>query len=470
MRAHFDRLAPDYLKLKRRNRYYHDFLIRWCRALLPPGRRVLDVGCGRGDLLAAVRPSEGHGIDISGAMIEHARRDHAHLRFTNTPIEEFEPDGRYDAALCVNTLDYTHDLGAVLDRIHAALRDNGRLLITTGNPLWSPIFKLASRLGLRIPETSERLWITQRDLANLLELHGFSVTLEDMTLVLPKWLPGFSSLVNWAVSRIPGLRLLSSMQFIVARKVPPQRRDYSVSVVIPCHNELGNVDRCVREATKLGTRTELIFVDDGSSDGTAKAIKPELNPAVDVKVISYQPNRGKGRAVEAGFEAATGEIVLIVDADLTTRPDELGPLYEAFATGRAEFVNCTRFIYPMEGRAMKWRNYMGNRAFTILVSIIMGSRVSDTLCGTKAMFRWDYVHMTMGRDPWGDYDFLFGAAQQRLLLRELPVHYRDRVAGHSKMKALKHTINLLRMCWRGFWQVRTLRPLPEARFQATPPR
>jgi len=189
-----------------------------------------------------------------------------------------------------------------------------------------------------------------------------------------------------------------------------------------------------------------------------------------VKVISYQPNRGKGRAVQAGFEGATGEIVLIVDADLTTAPAELGPLYEAFATGRAEFVNCTRFIYPMEGRAMKWRNYMGNRAFTILVSIIMGSRISDTLCGTKAMFRWDYAHMTMGRDPWGDYDFLFGAAQQRLLVRELPVHYRDRIAGHSKMKALKHTINLLRMCWWGFWQVRTLRPLPEARFEARPPR
>ena len=117
---------------------------------------------------------------------------------------------------------------------------------------------------------------------------------------------------------------------------------------------------------------------------------------------------------------------------------------------------------------MKWTNYMGNRMFTILVSWIMGSRVSDTLCGTKAMFRWDYAHMTMGRDPWGDYDFLFGAAQQRLVLRELPVHYRDRVAGQSKMKAFKHTINLLRMCWWGFWQVKTLRALPDARFEARP--
>lgn len=469
VRSHFDELADRYLGLKARNRYYHEWLARWCRSLLPAGRKVLDVGCGRGDLLAAVHPREGHGLDLSPHMVEHARRDHPGQRFSATSIEDWQPDGSYDAALCVNVLEYAWDVGAVLDKIHAALRDNGRLLVTTGNPAWSPAFRLASRLGLRIPECPERLYITLRDLMNLLELHGFSVSLEEMNLALPKWIPGVSSLVNWVVSRVPGLRLVSSMQLLVARKIPPKRRDYSVSVVIPCHNEVGNVERCVRESTRLGSRTELILVDDGSTDGTAQAIKPELNRDVEVKVVSYSPNRGKGRAVQAGFEAATGDIVLIVDADLTTSPAELRPLYEAFAEGRAEFVNCTRFVYPMEGRAMKWTNYMGNRAFTIMVSWIMGSRVSDTLCGTKAMFRWDYAHMTMGRDPWGDYDFLFGAAQQRLLLRELPVHYRDRVAGQSKMKAWKHTVNLLRMCWWGFWQCKTLRALPDARFDSRPP-
>lgn len=468
IRAHFDGVAPDYLRFKGRNRYYHDFLVRWLRALVPPGRRVLDVGCGRGDVLAALEPREGHGLDLSERMVEHARRDHPSLRFTSTAIEDFAPDGNYDVALCVNTLEYAWDAGAVLDRIHASLRDNGRLLVTLGNPVWSPIFKAASRLGLRIPDT-ERLQITLRDLMNLLELHGFEVTLEQMNLALPKWIPGVSRLVNWAVSRIPVLRLVSSMQLLVARKVPPARREYSVSLVVPCHNEIGNVDRCVAESRKLGARTELIFVDDGSTDGTAQAIKPSLNPDLDVKVISYTPNRGKGNAVQAGFAAATGDIVVIVDADLTTHPEELGPLYEAFATGRAEFVNGTRFVYPMEGRAMKWTNYMGNRAFTILVSLVMERRISDTLCGTKAMFRWDYAHMQMGRDPWGDYDFLFGAAQQRLVVRELPIHYRDRTAGHSKMKAWKHTWNLLRMCLRGFFQVKTLRPLPKARFEATPP-
>ena len=204
-------------------------------------------------------------------------------------------------------------------------------------------------------------------------------------------------------------------------------------------------------------------MDDGSSDGTAAAVKPELNRDIDVRVISYSPNRGKGAAVQMGFDAAKNDIVMILDADLTTHPEELGPLYEAFAHGRAEFVNCTRLVYPMEGGAMKFANYVGNKLFTILVSVIMDARVSDTLCGTKAMFRSDYRHMVMGRDPWGDYDFLFGAAQQRLVIRELPVHYRERVSGISKMNSTKHTINLLRMCWKGFWQVQTLAPIPAAR-------
>jgi ubiquinone/menaquinone biosynthesis C-methylase UbiE len=458
IRAHFDRIAPAYPALKARNRYYHDFLARWCRAMVPPGRRVLDVGCGRGDMLAAVRPSSGVGVDLAPAMVALAKADHPEFEFAAQPVEEFRGDGSFDTALCINTLEYTWDIGTVLDRLHAALRDNGRLLITTANPVWSPLFRMASVFGLRIPDC-RRLFITNLDLVNMLELHGFEVVYERMNLAIPKWIPGVSSPVNFVVSRIPGLRLISSTQLIVARKVPPARRDYSVSVIIPCHNERDNVEACARSVRQLGTGTEVIFVDDGSTDGTADAVRADLNPHVRIRLVSYSPRRGKGRAVMAGFEAATGDLVVVVDADLSTHPAELEPLYEAFATGRAEFVNGTRFVYPMEGRAMRWANYMGNRAFTILVSTIMERRVSDTLCGTKAMFRRDYPHVTMGRDPWGDYDLLFGAAQLRLVLRELPVHYRERAAGQSKMKALRHTVNLLRMCALGFWQVKTLKQL-----------
>ena len=423
--------------------------------MVPAGGKVLDVGCGRGDVLAAVQPAEGVGVDISPAMVASARADHPKLTFVAEGIEDFRGDGSFDAALCVNTLEYTWDVGSVLRAVHTALRDNGRVVITAANPVWSPLFKMASALGLRIPE-SKRLFITSRDLMNLLEVHGFEVVYEQMHLAIPKWFPVLSGAVNFIVSRIPGVRLLSSTQLVVARKVPPARREYSVSVIIPCHNERDNVAACARSVGSLGSATEIIFVDDGSTDGTTEAVKAVAaqSPPVPVKLVSYSPRRGKGRAVMAGIEAATGEIIVIVDADLSTHPDELAPLYEAFATGRAEFVNGTRFMYPMEGRAMRWANYMGNRAFTILVSTVMERRVSDTLCGTKAFFKRDYKHFTMGRDPWGDYDLLFGAAHRGLVLRELPVHYRERAAGQSKMKALRHTMNLLKMCAIGFRQIK----------------
>jgi glycosyltransferase involved in cell wall biosynthesis len=214
----------------------------------------------------------------------------------------------------------------------------------------------------------------------------------------------------------------------------------------------------------LGASTELIFVDDGSTDGTSDTIRDVLKtsprPDIEVRTIRYTPNQGKWRAVKTGFDQATGEIVMILDADMTTHPEELLPLYEAFATGRAEFINCTRLVYPMDDGSMSVLKFIGNKVFTILVCLVMETRVSDTLCGTKAMFKDDYRHFVMGRDPWGDYDLLFGAAQQRLRLQELPVHYRARVAGTSKMNSMKHTINLLKMCWHGFWQVKTFVGFP----------
>jgi ubiquinone/menaquinone biosynthesis C-methylase UbiE len=466
VRAHFDALADRYLDLKKLNAFYNDYLIRWTKALVPPRRRVLDIGCGRGDVLAAVRPTVGLGLDLSPTMVRRAAADHGHgtsgLQFIEQAVEEFQGDGTFDAALLTNTLEYAYDIGAILDRARAALRDNGRLLITTANPVWSPIFKAASKVGMRIPEC-DRLWVTNEDLDNLLKLHGFEVVDKRMDLVLPKPVPGLGDALNWAVSRTPVMRYLGSTQLIAARKLPEKARAYSVSAIVPCYNEAGNVERCVREMVKLGSRTELIIVDDGSKDGTAALVNPALRSDIDVKVVSYSPNVGKGNAVQRGFERATGDILMILDADLTTHPEELGPLYEAMSTGRAEFVNCTRFVYPMDGQAMKFANYVGNKVFTIAVSLVMDRRVSDTLCGTKAMFRTDYEHFTMGRDPWGDYDFLFGAAQLRLAVCELPVHYRDRLAGVSKMNSMKHAKNLVRMCLHGFRQVQILTPIPEPR-------
>jgi glycosyltransferase involved in cell wall biosynthesis len=223
----------------------------------------------------------------------------------------------------------------------------------------------------------------------------------------------------------------------------------SCTVVIPCYNEEGNIEECVRRVPRMGRETEILVVDDGSQDRTAEIASRLEQTVAGVRLISYRPNRGKGHAVKVGFEAARGDVVMILDADMTVIPEELDRFFQPIQEGKAEFVNGTRMLYPMEGGAMKLLNFWGNKMFGILISLIIGQRNTDTLCGTKAMLRRDFAHVPMTDPSWGDFDLIFGAARLKLKTVEVPIHYRSRRAGESKMKAFRHGWKLLKVCWRG---------------------
>ena len=139
---------------------------------------------------------------------------------------------------------------------------------------------------------------------------------------------------------------------------------------------------------------------------------------------------------------------------MTVIPEELPRFFKLFEDGLADFVNGTRAIYPMEKRAMPIINYVGNKIFSLILSWIMEQRVSDTLCGTKALFKKDYKKITMEDGSWGDFDLLFGAAGLNLKIYEMPVHYKERVAGESKMKAFEHGWILLKVCWKGLRELK----------------
>src|SRR5207248_2562579 len=159
----------------------------------------------------------------------------------------------------------------------------------------------------------------------------------------------------------------------------------------------------------------------------------------------------KGDAVRKGFEAARGDVLMILDADLTVPPEDLPRFFDAIASGKAEFVNGTRLVYPMEERAMKFANYLGNKLFSSLFTWLLGQRIRDTLCGTKALRREDYARISAGRasfgdfDPFGDFDLLFGAARLGLRIVDVPVRYRRRRAGVSKVRVVRHGLLLLAM-------------------------
>jgi SAM-dependent methyltransferase len=452
LRDYFDALADRWDRYRSRNAYYHRTQRALFRTYIPEGLTVLEIGCATGDVLAAVRPEHGLGIDLSPGMVARAQAKHPHLSFIEADGVFFDTEARFDCIILNNLLEYVEDIQGLFENCRRLLTPRGRILITTLNPLWTPVLSMGTRMGLSTPD-AQRSFVTGQDASNLLSLNGFEVVKLVRRMLLPKQIPLLTPIVNMVAAHTPLLRRLCITEFLVARPLV-RGGEHSVSVVVPCYNEADNIEQCVRRVPFMGSHTEVIVVDDGSQDGTAERVTAALNPDVDVRCISYRPNRGKLHAVRTGFEAARGDILMILDADMTVPPEDLPYFYRPLREGLADFINGTRLIYPLANDSMKLQNFVGNKMFGVLVSWLTEMHLSDTLCGTKAFFREDYRHFLMGYDPWGDFDLLFGAAQNTRKILEVPIHYEERRAGQSKMKSLAHTRALLKACWHGFRRVK----------------
>jgi ubiquinone/menaquinone biosynthesis C-methylase UbiE len=458
MRAFFDSLAPTVDRWHRRNRGYHAFVEHEYRAVIPPGVRVLEVGCGTGDLLAALEPSVGVGIDLSPAMIELARAKHARedLRFLAVPVERLElPGETFDAIVLSDLVGFLYDIRAVLGRLRDVCHPRTRLMMNLHSRLWQPILNAAARLDLKAWQPVLN-WVTCEDLEGLLDLAGFGTVRVEKRILLPKRVPLLSSLCNRVLAPFFPFSHLCVANFLVARplRAPfPADRPPRVSVIVPCRNEAGNIPQVVARVPDMGAGTELVFVEGGSSDDTLAACRAvqQQHPQRLIQVHT-QTGTGKGDAVRIGFARATGEVLMILDADLTVPPEELGQFYEAIMGGQVELANGSRLVYAMDPDAMRFLNLIANKLFGQVFSWLLGQRVKDTLCGTKVLLRADWERIVaaspdLGRlDPFGDFDILFGAAGLGLRIRDIPVRYRGRTYGQTNIRRFRHGLLLLRMC------------------------
>ena len=438
-------------------RYYNERLEKLVAFNIPSGASVLELGCGNGDLLAALRPSRGLGLDFSEEMVRLASGRHPELEFRVMDAQELDVEERFDFVLLSNLAGELVDVQRTFAHLRALCHERTRVVITDLNFVWGPLVKLAEAVGLKTKQF-EQNWLGASALENLLALEGLEPVKRGRDMLMPVKVPVLSELVNDFLAAVPGIDRLGANQLLVARAVPEkERRDYTVSVIVACKDERGNIEELVRTVPKMGLGTELIFVDGHSEDGTVEEIerciaaRRELNPELsDVRVFT-QPGKGKGDAVRLGFAEATGDVLMILDADITVRSEDLPKFYDALVEGRGEFINGSRLVYPMEDQAMRFLNMLGNHFFGWLFSFLLDQPLTDTLCGTKVLFKKDYEAIERGRsffgdfDPFGDFDLLFGAAKLNLKIREVPIRYRNREYGEIKIDRFKHGLLLLKM-------------------------
>jgi glycosyltransferase involved in cell wall biosynthesis len=473
----------------KRNWYYHREIQNICRGFVPPRSRVLVVGSQTGDILSAldVDTATSVAVDSSEDLVEYSRQKHPEYRF-----EHGQPDGLsevlgeavpFDYIVLPDLIGLLDDLQRTFVGLHAYCHSRTKVVMTSYNFVWEPVVTLGEKLGLKMPQPDQN-WLSTNDVASILRLSEFQLDKAGAALLLPVRIPGGDA-INRFAARNPILRHLCLIQYVAATYQPPapaqleRREALTVSVVVPCRNEVGNIDAAVQRIPEMGRETEIMFIDGQSTDGTVEKIEETIasNRGRDIKLMHQvprvvtdaageQPHRmlklGKGDAVRKAFAAARGDILMILDADLTVPPEDLPKFFYPLADGLIEFANGCRLVYPMQDEAMRFPNLVGNRFFGVAFSWLLGQPIKDTLCGTKALFRKDYEAIVANRsyfgefDPFGDFDLLFGAARLRLKIGDVPIRYRRRVAGLSKVSVLRHGILLVRMTLIGFYRLKLL--------------
>jgi len=441
-------------KFINRNKYYHQNLRNFYRHNIPEGSSVLEIGCGTGQLLNSLKPFRGVGIDTSDKMITVARAKYPAWEFLVMDAQKIKLDEKFDFIIISDTVGYLEDVQEFLQSLKSVCKAETRIIFTYHNFLWAPVLRLAELLNLKMRH--RRLnWLNREDLSNLLYLEDYDIIKTGRRLLFPKYLPIFSWFVNKYLGNLPIINKLCLVNFLIARMSPVlcEPAELSVSVVIAARNEKGNIENAVLRTPQMGKHTELIFIEGASTDGTYDEIIRVYEKYKDRYDIKYarQDGEGKGDAVRKGFAMATGDILMILDADLTVPPDNLPKFYKAIASGYGEYINGSRLVYPMEQESMRFLNMLGNKFFSLMFSWLLGQKIKDTLCGTKVLSKKNADKLIANRsyfgdfDPFGDFDLIFGSAKLNLKIVEVPIRYRAREYGDTNISRFSHGWLLLKM-------------------------
>ena len=454
--AHWNRVSAQKENPGRPGAYYQKLLQHYFGFLIPPGLRILELGCAHGDLLSHLKPSIGVGVDFSDEMIRAASKKYPDLTFLHACVGDIELKEDFDVIILSDLVNDLWDLQPLLEKLRNICHPGTRLLVNFYNNLWRIPLSVVRWLGLGA-DVLEQNWFSPQDIFNLLKLAGFEVVQTRPMILLPLEIPFISTFLNRYLAAISPFRWFALSNMVIARPDPVRDTRYptsapTVSVIVPARNEAGNIKNILERVPELGGQTELIFVEGHSSDNTFETIEQMIATFKGRKCKLYrQEGTGKGDAVRLGFDKADGDILMILDADMTVPPEDLARFYNALVGGRGEFVNGVRLIYPMENQSMQFFNILGNKFFSLTFSWLLGQSIKDTLCGTKVLWKRDYEAIARSRDyfgnfdPFGDFDLLFGAARLNHKIVEIPIRYRSRTYGNTNIDRWRHGWLLLKM-------------------------
>lgn len=449
---HFEKLAPNLRKYRKRYAYFWNDIVRYCNYFIHEDDAVLEIGCATGDMLDKMKGRKKTGIDFSQKMIEIAKEQYPDINFYVQDAENINLNMKFDTIVLSHVTGYFVDVLKVFESLKSVSHHRTRIIINYYNFLWEPALILGEFFRFK-KKSPKQNWLTKKDLQTFLYLAGYETYRSSRRVLLPINIPIVSWFLNKFIGRLPLINHLCLNQYVFARPICalPQK-EYATTIVIPARNESGNLEDALIRLPKFGSRQEIIFIEGNSTDDTWEQMQklPEKYPEWDIK-IGQQSGKGKGDAVRKGFAMATGDILMILDADLTVPPEDIPSFYNAIAENKGEFINGSRLVYPMEKNAMRLLNLMGNKFFSIMFSWLLEQPLKDTLCGTKVIFKSDYEKLIKNRkffgefDPFGDYDLIFGAYKMNLKIIDLPIRYRERVYGDTNISRFSHGLLLLRM-------------------------
>ncbi len=444
--------------------------IRAMKEFIPENSKILEIGCGNGNLIAALRPSLGYGIDISEGMVSEAKKLYPNIHFIEGDIEDSniinKIGDKFDFIILSDTIGYLNDIEKTFEKLHKVCNADTRFIVSYYSPFWEPILNIAARLNFKMQELP-KLLLNETDISELLNSSGYETVKKEKKIIFPFSAFGLGRIFNRFLSCLPIISFFCIRNYVISRSLKLSTIDLpkSASVIIPCRNEKGNIRNALERLPVFTKNMEVIFVEGHSKDGTweeiNKVIADQSFIAKGFKMKAIQQKGlGKADAVFQAFSLASNDVLMILDADLTVPPEDLPKFWKKISTGQAEYINGSRLVYLMENNAMRLLNYIANKIFALLFTWLLGQRYTDTLCGTKVIRKRHY-DMALKRnrdlgnfDPFGDFFIIFGASRLNLKMMEVPIRYRAREYGETQISRFSHGFLLLKMVIFAFFKLK----------------